>query len=152
MVKYSQNSIGTNLSGSIVGRILRNTNNLITNSSWGLMYEYQLRIQESYFSFGLGVEKQKSNFEDASVTVYGIYSDNYAIHSALGFNYPLFHYIHLYTKLFATNVFHNNNNISNSRNPYTGALQSNNNVDIGSFVPLQSGVELGFKISFFTIQ
>lgn len=153
-LRYSRNSIGTYISGSIrnfsdanaVGpsSVLKNVNNLITNTSWGAMYEYRKQITNNYFAIGIAVEKQFSNFEDTQVPANGIYRDNFAIHFSFGYYHLLHGNVFLYSKLFATKAFSNNNLplmsnlVTTFRSPF----------DTGYFVPLQIGIELGLKFTF----
>jgi len=145
-LRYSKNTIGTNLTGRFTtpSYILNDSHNLITNNSWGIMYAYQFSLFEGHFGLGLGVERQFNNFDDAWITTDGVYKNNYALYSAVSFDYPLFKYIFVYSKAFMIKAFRNNY-IPPERK---FGVPSSGQTDLGSYVPLQIGIELGLKFTF----
>jgi len=140
-IRFSKNKLGSVLCGSTFSgdsqgsfNSLRNTLNIIDSKSIGALYEYHIPLPNGFMPIGLGFERQKNNFDNSFVFVpTGIFKVNYAIHTAIGYVYPIFQYTYLSAKAFATKSFNNNRKFSDQNN--------------GMYVPLQIGLSVGLKFS-----
>lgn len=145
-IRRSHNTVGGIITGTfypyggfcgmgISPQTLRNAPNVIKSKSMGVKYELHTPVHGGSLLIGLGFEKQWNSFEDTFVYSQGILFDNYAIHSSVGFQVPLFSLIHLHAKAFMTRSLANNTN--------EGFAPLNS-----EYIPLQIGIELGLRFKF----
>ena len=141
-LRHSKNKVGSHITGTFsngsfcgfgMSRInLINAFNRIDNSTLGAMYEFQYAIHRGRFLFGLGLEKQWSDFTETIVFAPGIVDSNLAFHSSLGYLIRIFETIHFHPKFFTTYTLGNDHFAEDYRTR--------------SYVPLQIGLELGLRL------
>jgi len=141
-IRFSKNTIGGILTGShrvndddssFYFLSFHNRINIIKNYSWGALYEYHIVLPLGYIPIGLGIERQKNDLDDTYLFVPGTFPITYAIHTAIGYVYPIFQYTYLSAKAYVTKSFNNNIQYSDQNS--------------GMYVPLQIGLSLGLRFS-----
>lgn len=145
-IRRSHNTIGSIISGTFFpyGQLcgvglspftLRNAHNVIKSKTMGIVYELDTPINGGNFLVGIGFEKQWNSYEDTFVFANGIITENYAVHSYMGMQVPLYSLIHLHSKVFVTRTFSNN-------------IQTGHIHHESKYIPIQIGMELGLRLNF----
>jgi len=139
-LRIARNYTGSSLAGNIVNSAggtvtileMRYDRNKSSNLTLGLLYEYVHPVAQANLTFSFGIEQQ-SYFFSGNVFTPSQESLLNALYGSIGFTRPVHSVVDIYGRTFVSR------SLSNST-----VFEST----LGSYLPLQIGLELGLRINF----